>query len=30
MQRMFNWLLGCSMALVATTAAAEFHLYQID
>ena len=30
MQRLVNWLLSCSLALVATSAMAEFHTFQID
>jgi hypothetical protein len=30
MQRSFNWLLGCVLALAATAAMAEFHTFQID
>ncbi len=30
MHRLFNWLLGCSLALVASGAMAEFHTFQID
>jgi hypothetical protein len=30
MHRLFNWLLGCSLALVASGAMAEFHTFQIE
>jgi hypothetical protein len=30
MKRLVNWLLCCSLALVATAAVAEFHTFQID
>jgi hypothetical protein len=30
MHRIFNWLLACSLALVANGAMAEFHTFQID
>ncbi len=30
MHRLFNWLLGCSLALVASGAMAEYHTFQIE